>query len=128
MVWTKEYPNRQAELKALTDQAQSTRMVAGGVAKKVGVVGSEKCLAPEGSDARSTTMAKARGRFDNKALIGRKPGFSKAIAKARAEVHILPPCWLESGVEATQRLPHGAAYQPRRRRRLWNGGGSSWRC
>ena len=76
-------------------------MVAGGVAQKVGVVGGEEGVAAEGGDARSATVAETRSRLDDEALIGGKPGFSEAIAEARAEVHILPPCGLEGGVEAT---------------------------
>ena len=111
-------------MKALSDQAQPTRMVSSGVAQEVGVVGGKECLAAEGSDARSATVVKTRGRFDDEALIGRKSGFAKAIAEARAEVHIFPPRGLESGVKATQSLPHRASHQPRSGSRLWNGCGS----
>ena len=103
-------------------------MVTGGVAQEVGVVGGEECLAAEGSDTRSTTVAEPRGGFDDEALIGRKPWLSEAIVEARTEVHILPPCGLERGVEAAQNLPHGAAHQPCGGSRLWNGDGGLRRC
>jgi hypothetical protein len=102
-------------------------MVAGGVTQEVGVVGGEECLTTEAGDARSAAVAETRGGLDDEALVGGKSGLSEAIAEARAEVHVLPPCRLECGVEAAESLPHGAAHQPRGRGRLWNGdGGLRW--
>ena len=72
----------------------------------------------------AAAVTEPRGGLDDETLVGWKPGFSEAIAQARAEVHILPPGGLEGGVEAAQSLPHGAAHQPRGGGRLWYGNGS----
>ena len=113
LIGSEQHPHRQADLKALADEAQPTWMVARGVTKEVGVVGGEECLAAEGGDARSATVAETRSGLDDEFLVGGKPRFSEAIAEASTEVHILPPCGLEGGVEATQGLPHGAAHKQR---------------
>ena len=113
LIGSEQHPHRQADLKALSDEAQPTWMVARGVTKEVGVVGGEECLAAEGGDARSATVAETRSGLDDEPLVGGKPRCSEAIAEASTEIYILPPCGLEGGVEATQSLPHGAAHQPR---------------
>jgi len=75
-------------------------MVTGGVAKEIGVIGGEEGFAAEGGDARATAMAETRGGLDDEAFVGGKPGLTETIVEARAEVHVLPPCGLEGGVEA----------------------------
>ena len=99
-------------------------MMTCGVAQEVGVIGGEERLAAKGGDAGSTAVAETCGGLDDKTLLGGEPGFSEAIAEARTEVHILPPCRLEGGVEAAQSPPYGAAHHPRGGGRLGNGDGS----
>ena len=122
LVGMEEHPRGQADLKAFSYEAQPPRMVAGGVAKEVGIERREEGFASESGDTRSAGVSEAGGRINDKALIGGKPRLSEVITQARAEINVFPPCRFEGGVETAQSLPHGTPHQPRRSGRLWNGG------